>query len=550
MKIHMVKKGDTLYLLSQKYNVALDKLIAANPQIADPDKLDIGMKVKIPAQPVTPKPEGVLHSHKVVQGDSLWKLSQAWGVPLKDMINANPQLKNPNALLVGETVYIPSMHSQGNYMPNAEIGNVGVLEKLSPEGKEYTGVKEETAPIVPPSPPQAVETPAPVPVPTPAPVVPAKPNVMPELEALPQLPEMPEMKPEKKVEKKEEMKPEVQIQPVNESKKTEMPISPAEMMPLPVMPNIEPPVNIAPATKAPCGCGQKMLHAPMEHPYMQVPVPAQEVYAVQQENMYTAGMGNNSPFPGVQDVGVYSVGNMPNSPWSEAEHIYNHNNVMPNVSPDMINSPFPTSPAGQVNSPFPTFAVANNHMNHQPPMMSPYSMLPYPPCGCGSHTQAPHYIYPSHSYQEPAWGMYGHPNGMPPEMSTSVMPNHPMEYAYQNPYPAQSMVPPSPLGAFGEMYPSQGQGLSGGKKGGREEANLSQAAFEEINTESNAGAEAKSKSTSTKSGTSKRRTSKTILKNKSKVSVSGTGKSSKESSAVASNRRQSAKKRRNPWIQH
>ncbi|WP_366293809.1 LysM domain-containing protein [Paenibacillus sp. AN1007] len=59
MKIHMVKKGDTLYLLSQKYNVALDKLIAANPQIADPDKLDIGMKVKIPTQPVTPKPEGM-----------------------------------------------------------------------------------------------------------------------------------------------------------------------------------------------------------------------------------------------------------------------------------------------------------------------------------------------------------------------------------------------------------------------------------------------------------------------------------------------------------
>lgn len=192
------EKGDTLYLLSQKYNVALDTLIAANPQIADPDKLDIGMKVKIPAQPVTPKPEGVLHSHKVVQGDSLWKLSQAWGVPLKDMINANPQLKNPNALLVGETVYIPSMHTQGNSSANTEIGNMGMQEKLSPEGKAYTGVKEETAPVVPmPAPPVAEN-------PVPAPVVPAKPNVMPELEALPQLPELPEVKPEKKMEKRGE----------------------------------------------------------------------------------------------------------------------------------------------------------------------------------------------------------------------------------------------------------------------------------------------------------------------------------------------------------
>lgn len=541
MKIHMVKKGDTLYLLSQKYNVALDKLIAANPQIADPDKLDIGMKVKIPAQPVTPKPEGMLHSHKVVQGDSLWKLSQAWGVPLKDMINANPQLKNPNALLVGETVYIPSMHAQGNQASNTEIGNIGAQEKLSPEGKEYTGVKEETAPIVPAPPTPAVETP--VPVPAPMPPAPVKPNVMPEMEALPQLPEMPEMKPEKKTDKKEEMKTEVQVQPVTEAKKSQLPDLSPETMPLPMMPNIEPAVNAAPAAKAPCGCGQKMLHAPIEHPYMQVPVPAQEIYAPQQNNMYTAGMNNNSPFPGIQDVGAYSVGDMPNGPWTAAEQTYNHNDVMPNISPETMNNSFPISPAGQVNSPFPHFAAANTQMNHQPPFVSPYSMLPYPPCGCGSHTPAPQYTYPAYGYQEPGWGMYGHPNGMPPEMSTSVMPNHPMEYAYQNPYPAQNMVPPSPLGAFGEMYPPLSQGASSGKKGGREDANLSQASFEEAGAES----EAKPKSNLTKSGTAKRRTNKAPAKNKSKVSVSG--KTSRESSASSSSRKP-AKKRRNPWIQH
>nr|WP_285888904.1 LysM peptidoglycan-binding domain-containing protein [Paenibacillus polysaccharolyticus] len=540
----MVKKGDTLYLLSQKYNVALDKLIAANPQIADPDKLEIGMKVKIPAQPVTPKPEGVLHSHKVVQGDSLWKLSQAWGVPLKDMINANPQLKNPNALLVGETVYIPSMHTQGNQAANTQMGSMGAQEKLSPEGKEYTGVKEETAPVVPAPPPQAVETP--VPVPAPVPVAPAKPNIMPELEALPQLPVMPEMKPEKKPDKKEEMKPEVQVQPLTEAKKPQMPNLSPEVMPLPVMPNIEPAVNVEPSVKEPCGCGQKMLHAPMEHPYMQVPVAAQEVYAVQQNNMYTAGMANNSPFPGVQDVGGYSMGSMPNSPWTGAEPTYNHNNVMPNlptVSPDMANNAFPISPAGQVNSPFPSIAAATNQMNNQPPFMSPYSMLPYPPCGCGPHTHAPQYTYPTFGYQEPVWGMYGHANGMPPEMSTSVMPNHPMEYAYQNPYPAQNMVPPSPLGAFGEMYPSQVHGENSGKKGGRDNANLSQASFEETGAE----LEAKPKSTPTKNGTAKRRTSKTPAKSKSKVSVSG---NPTRENKTSTNSQKLAKKRRNPWIQH
>lgn len=526
----MVKKGDTLYLLSQKYNVALEKIIAANPQIANPDKLEIGMKVKIPAEPVTPKPEGMLHSHKVQQGDSLWKLSQAWGVPLKDMVNANPQLKNPNALLVGETVYIPSMHAQGNTTSGNGATNYSAQEKLSPEGKEYTGVKEEPAPPVPvmpvPAPAPAPEVSTPVPAP-PAPVNPVVPNVKPELEVLPQLPKIPEVKPEKEVQKKEQTKSEVHLKPLPESPMYTMPNISPEIMPLPVMPSTKSPANLAPATKAPCGCGSKMHHAPAEHPHAQIPVPAQEVYTDPQ-NMYTAGANNNSLFPGITEVSPYSVGILPNAPWTGNEQ--NHNNVMPNLSAEVQNNAYPIAPAGQVNSPFPPFADAE-HMNHQPPTISPYSMLPYPPCGCGSHHMPTHhYTYPSHGYQDPAWAMYS-PYGMQPDMSTSMMPNQPMEYAYQNPYPTQNTVPPAPLGAFGELYPPEAKGK--GKKGGHDEANLSQS-----HGEIDSDLEAKPKQAA-KTGTAKRRTGKPAVKNKSKVSVSG----------KTSNTRDSDKKRMNPWIQ-
>lgn len=102
------QKGDTLYLLAQKYNVTLEKVIAANPQLADPNQLSIGEKIKIPTEPVTMETQpSTVYQHKVKQGDSLWKLSKAWNVPLKLIIDANSQLKNPNALLVGETVNIP-----------------------------------------------------------------------------------------------------------------------------------------------------------------------------------------------------------------------------------------------------------------------------------------------------------------------------------------------------------------------------------------------------------------------------------------------------------
>ncbi|MBP1996776.1 LysM peptidoglycan-binding domain-containing protein [Paenibacillus eucommiae] len=111
MKIHMVKKGDTLFELAQKYNVELDAIIALNPQIEDPNKIDVGMKVKIPTHPQPLEPPSSHHAfkHIVKQGDTLWKLGKAWDVPLALMIKANPQLKNPNVLMTGDIVYIPKV---------------------------------------------------------------------------------------------------------------------------------------------------------------------------------------------------------------------------------------------------------------------------------------------------------------------------------------------------------------------------------------------------------------------------------------------------------
>ncbi|WP_438347098.1 LysM peptidoglycan-binding domain-containing protein [Paenibacillus sp. FA6] len=167
MKIHMVKKGDTLYNLSGKYGIPLEKLIEANPQLLDPNKLNIGDKVKIPSKSVsTSKPEDAVHKHVVKQGDSLWKISKAWGVTLKEMLDANSHLKNPNALLVGEVVNIPEVvMKEGVY--NASSEGKGTMDKITHGGKTNTGVKTETAPnqalppVVPQLPPLPVN-PAPI----------------------------------------------------------------------------------------------------------------------------------------------------------------------------------------------------------------------------------------------------------------------------------------------------------------------------------------------------------------------------------------------------
>lgn len=48
MKIHIVQNGDTLYLLAKSYKVELANLIESNPQLANPDILMPGMKITIP----------------------------------------------------------------------------------------------------------------------------------------------------------------------------------------------------------------------------------------------------------------------------------------------------------------------------------------------------------------------------------------------------------------------------------------------------------------------------------------------------------------------
>ncbi|WP_139368291.1 SafA/ExsA family spore coat assembly protein [Evansella clarkii] len=60
MRIHIVQKGDTLWKLSQKYGVNFEDLKAANSHLSNPDLIMPGMKIKIPTGGVQAKKEAVI----------------------------------------------------------------------------------------------------------------------------------------------------------------------------------------------------------------------------------------------------------------------------------------------------------------------------------------------------------------------------------------------------------------------------------------------------------------------------------------------------------
>ena len=56
-------------------------------------------------QNTSPTPAKTTYS--VVSGDTLWGISNRYNVKLEDLLKVNPGIKNPNLIHVGEEVVIP-----------------------------------------------------------------------------------------------------------------------------------------------------------------------------------------------------------------------------------------------------------------------------------------------------------------------------------------------------------------------------------------------------------------------------------------------------------
>jgi LysM repeat protein len=101
-EIHIVREGETLYYIAQKYGVTLKDLIAANPSIY-PELIVIGQKIKIPDRGEKPPSSKI---HTVEEGETLTIIAQKYGVSLSALKEANPDI-DPNLIAVGQKINIP-----------------------------------------------------------------------------------------------------------------------------------------------------------------------------------------------------------------------------------------------------------------------------------------------------------------------------------------------------------------------------------------------------------------------------------------------------------
>ena len=96
MIIHVVQAEESLWKISQAYGISLQQLIDAN-KISDPERLVVGQ-----ALVVTTRGE----FHTVRPGESLWLISRHYGVSVAEIVRTN-NIWNPNNIQVGLRLYIP-----------------------------------------------------------------------------------------------------------------------------------------------------------------------------------------------------------------------------------------------------------------------------------------------------------------------------------------------------------------------------------------------------------------------------------------------------------
>ncbi len=96
---YVVEPGDTLSDIAQQFDVRLRDLQRYN-ELANPDRLRVGLELKIPPGPDVPL------RYTVRPGDSLSSIAQGHGVTTQTLVDLN-ELADPDRLSVGQILLIP-----------------------------------------------------------------------------------------------------------------------------------------------------------------------------------------------------------------------------------------------------------------------------------------------------------------------------------------------------------------------------------------------------------------------------------------------------------
>lgn len=122
---YTAKKGDTYFLIAQRYGVSLSSLLKANGA-TESSVLYIGDTVRIPsaaASADTTKPYVTYTSYTVKSSDTLWNIAIKFGIPFDELLKTN-SLNESSKIYSGMKLTIPVHHVPVKSTPSAKYGEL------------------------------------------------------------------------------------------------------------------------------------------------------------------------------------------------------------------------------------------------------------------------------------------------------------------------------------------------------------------------------------------------------------------------------------------
>ncbi len=126
---HAVQKGETLREIASLYGVEVIRIVTIN-QLASPDRLAIGQKLKLPEDAIllelpTEEPaagEGLIHVVK--EGETLSGIAVKYEVRLSTLVEAN-NLGNADQLALGQELFVPGVVPLTSENPRIHVVQAG-----------------------------------------------------------------------------------------------------------------------------------------------------------------------------------------------------------------------------------------------------------------------------------------------------------------------------------------------------------------------------------------------------------------------------------------
>lgn len=115
-EIYIVKKGDSLWKIANKYNTTVEKLKSANN--LKTNTLSVGQKLVIPSISISPE---VSDTYIVQKGDNLWSIANKFNMTVSELKNLN-NLTN-NLLSIGQVLKIKDSSNNGKTTYTVQKGD-------------------------------------------------------------------------------------------------------------------------------------------------------------------------------------------------------------------------------------------------------------------------------------------------------------------------------------------------------------------------------------------------------------------------------------------